>query len=171
MTTMKMKMKSKLLVLMMPRLALSTMRGRIVLCRSTSRYVTNSIPCTGYNNYVASQKLLPMLVHPLRAKSTPLLLLANLHHLSCSKKVGTLALCPPQGHLQLQLLILRPLPLPLVQPLHHREHRENVLVGRHLLMKAKLRLKVLLPLQVRNMRGRWWSMHNGWLIWISRSNT
>ena len=148
------------------------MRGQILLYRALSRYVANPISAPHKIIITASWKLLTMpvrfrqllmrLLH-LEAQSTPLLLLADFRPLLCFKKVKT----SPPGHLQ---QLLRPLPLPLAYTPHRRKYRESVHVRRPLLMKTEPRLKSLPPLQLRNMLGRWQSMHNGWLSWVSRSS-
>jgi hypothetical protein len=142
-----------------PRMML--MRGCLVPCRATSRYVANPISAPFKITITASwtgsawtRKLLTILVHFLQAQSTLQPLLADFHPLLCFTKVLT----SPPGHLRL----LRPLPLPLAHSPHLR-NRESVHVRRPLLMKTELRLKSLPPLQARNMLKRWQSMRNGWL--------
>ena len=139
---------------------------------SMSRYVANPIPTPCKKITIMASRLLTtlvrvlqlltMLFHFLQAHYTLLLLLADFHPLLCFKKVET----SPLGRLQPP----RSLPLPLAHSLHRRDHRESVHVRRSLLMKTELRPRSSPPLQLKNMLGRWQSIHNGWLSWVSRSS-
>ena len=155
--------KMKLLVLMQVWLMLTMRRERVVLSRAMSKYVTGLIPMLFTITMMTSWQLFMMPVHPLPVQSTPQLLTATFHHLSCFKKLRTWAWKPSPDHLQLWPLILKPPLLPCTQPLHHRKCRKSVLGKRHLLMKTELRQRFLWRLQLRNMLGRWLSMCNGWL--------